>query len=348
MKKLLCNKWCKVVLLIISSFMLGGCFDYQELNDTNIINGIGVDYQEDKYIVNLEIIKFDKSEGNGSIKTEVVKGEGENFAQAMNEAIANSNKKVNLKHVNLLMISENLAKEEGINEVVDYMLRDVRMSSTFFTVVTANPEEVLHKKLENDSISTKIVNDIEDNIGKNRINNIDILVSAIINEKIDIALPYIELDEDYIIAKEITYFKGDKMIDKVDGKIYNFLVLDEGDTTFEANGTVINVYKKDIKYKVLKDKVVISLSGMGRVEKINADLNLEKYKTYQEVEDAIKPVIQEEVSSFLDDTLSQEVDLLGLKDLYYKKFKKQVKNIPYELEVEFHVNRNGAIYEAID
>jgi len=47
----------KILLLFICLFLTTACYDYQELSDMNIVNGIGVDFKDDEYIVNLEMVK---------------------------------------------------------------------------------------------------------------------------------------------------------------------------------------------------------------------------------------------------------------------------------------------------
>ena len=57
----------KKIILIISLFMLTGCYDYQEINDLAIISAIGVDYKDDEYIITLEVLS-DKVEDSGKLK----------------------------------------------------------------------------------------------------------------------------------------------------------------------------------------------------------------------------------------------------------------------------------------
>ncbi len=336
----------KILLLFICLFFTTACYDYQELNDMNIVNGIGVDFKDNEYIVNLAMVKSEKSDQSNSTTTNVITASDPVFANAMNKAINNSGKKAYFKHVDLVIIGEELA-QKGIEDVVDYILRDVTISSSFFTVVAQNPEELLKTELDNDSISNLIVDTIRFNVDVVQIDNIDLIVSNIANDRKDIALPYITLDDKNVSINDIVYFKKTKMVGKMSNKIYNFLLLKGDNLDFDKDDTVINIYKKDIHYDIKKDKITIDIKGMGKVKKVNADFHLEDSKTYEIIEEQINEQIYDEVMEFLDNSLKADSDLVGLKDLYYKFFQKERENIPYEVNVDIKITRNGAIYETI-
>lgn len=336
----------KIILIIICLLFLTGCYDYQELSDMNIVNGIGIDFKDEEYIVSLETVKSSKGESSNKITTNVISGKDKILANAINQAINNSGKKAYFKHVDLVIISEELAKN-GIGDVVDYMLRDVTVSSSFFTVIADDPEEILTTEIDDNSISNLIVDTIRYNVDATQIDNIDLIVSNIINEKKDIALPYIEMKNENVIIDNIAYFKKAKMVGKMNNKIYNFLLLKSDNLDFDNDDNVINIYKKNIKYDVKKDKIIIDIKGMGKVKKINEDTNLEDEDSYKKLEKGIQETIATEVEKFIDEALENESDLVGFKDLYYKIYGKEKDRIPYEVNVDIKITRNGAIYETI-
>ena len=46
-------------------------------------------------------------------------------------------------------------------------------------------------------------------------------------------------------------------------------------------------------------------------------------------------------------TRNDESDVLGFRNLYYKKYQKNINNINYEINTNIKVSKNGAIYEVI-
>ena len=50
----------KIFFLLLIPFFLTGCYDYQELNNRAVIAGIAIDYKEDEFWVDLEILNNKK------------------------------------------------------------------------------------------------------------------------------------------------------------------------------------------------------------------------------------------------------------------------------------------------
>ena len=74
----------KIIILLIFSFFLTGCFDYQELNDRAIIVGLGVDYQNDEYVVNFEVLNSQKNsseKSGGPNKSYLIEGKDKTFSK---------------------------------------------------------------------------------------------------------------------------------------------------------------------------------------------------------------------------------------------------------------------------
>ena len=51
-----------------------------------------------------------------------------------------------------------------------------------------------------------------------------------------------------------------------------------------------------------------------------------------------------DIESYIEETLSKGSDILGLQDKYYKKYKKNMKDIKYVVDVDIKINKNGTIY----
>ena len=52
----------KFILLLLIPLFLGGCYDYNGLNDLAIISGIAIDYEDDEFKVTFEVISTKKKE----------------------------------------------------------------------------------------------------------------------------------------------------------------------------------------------------------------------------------------------------------------------------------------------
>lgn len=337
----------KIILLICCVFLLSGCYDYKELNDMSIVSGIGIDYKDGEYSVSLEITKSTKDGTSAEIETYLVTGEADNIADAFTTAKNRSDKLVYMEHVEVLVLSKELC-ERGINEVIDYIIRDTTINNNYFIVVTDKPSELLKINIENQSTAEVIINTVEYYFENTTIDDIDIIASNMVNKRKDIALPYIYMKEENVVFDEVAYFNNDKMVDLIDSKMYNFLELDSINVNFNNNGNTIGIYKKDIGYEVKNKEVIIKVKAYGTVKEINAEINLKDTDSYDKLEKTITKTIEKEITEFIDNTLDNKSDLLGLEDKYYKKYKKDIDNIKYKVEVELIVNRNGTIYGVLN
>ena len=331
----------KIILLISFILILSGCYDYKELS------GIGIDFIDNEYIVSLEITKSSKDGSSTEIETNVVTGNDSNISNAFNKAMNMTDKEVYLEHVELLIISTELA-EYGISDVFDYIVRDTTINSNYFVVVGDNPKELLSTTMENKSMSQVIVDTVSYTQGDTSIDDLDIMAGKFITNKEDIALPYVSLDDNNINYSDIVYFNGDKMVGKINNKMYSFLVLDTKDILFTRNNNTIKIYNKKISMEVKDNIIEINIKVDGQISKINKDVNLKDEDSYGKLEKLMNKEIEEETILFIDTILDNDSDLLGFKNIYYKKYKKNINSFKYKVNVSTTINKNGTIYEVLD
>lgn len=336
----------KKIILLIIILLLCGCYDYQELNQINIITGIGIDYKDDEYEVSLEIVNSEKDGSSTKITTEIIKGNGENIANAFNNAIKASDKIVYMEHLKLLIISNDVAKK-GIDNVIDFTIRDIHLTNNFSLVLTSDIEELFNLDIDNDSVANVIVDMMETLSDKKKIEDIDFIAGHLLSKKKDIALPLIEIDNENIKIQQIGYFSYDELNDYLDNKIYNFLILDNNKTNFTNDSNTLAIYKKKIKYEITKDKITIKINGYGEAKEINNKYDLKKKKDYQDIESDINKQIEEEINDFINTTYHNNSDLLGFKEMYYKKYKSEKDNIDIEVKSDIKLKKNGTIYEVL-
>lgn len=336
----------KKIILLIIILLLSSCYDYQELNDINIISSIGIDYKDNNYEVSLEIVNSEKDGSSTKISTEIVKGTSDNIANAFNKAISASDKEVYMEHLKLLILSDSVAKE-GIDNIIDFTIRDIHLTNNFSIVLTNDIEELLNLKVDNDTVSSKIVDMMETMSNKKKIEDIDFIASHLLSQKQDIAFPLVEIVDNDIKIQQIGYFSYDTLIDYLDNKIYNFIILDNNKTNFTSDSNVISIYKKKIKYDITKNNITININGYGEAKEINNKYDLKNKNDYLNIQNTINKQIEEEINDFINNTYNNNSDLLGFKNMYYKKYKTTKDNINIKIIADIKLNKNGTIYEVL-
>ena len=63
----------KIWILLILPFFLTGCYDYQELNNRAVIAGIAIDYKEEEFFIDLEILNNVQAKKKMKIKLIMLK-----------------------------------------------------------------------------------------------------------------------------------------------------------------------------------------------------------------------------------------------------------------------------------
>ena len=195
----------KVVLLFSIILIFGGCYDYNELNSLDIISGIGLTFSDNEYKVSYEVINTNLDKDNtDSKKSFVVSGTGKNLSEAIESANSKLSKKPYFEHIKVMLIDTNI----DIMQISDYLLRSNMISTNFYLALTDNPLEILEFTSEDKVINANYVYDILKNINYTKMSNyFDFQVSKIIN-KIDIALPKIELDKKIIFKTYVLYLNN--------------------------------------------------------------------------------------------------------------------------------------------
>lgn len=88
--------------------------------------------------------------------------------------------------------------------------------------------------------------------------------------------------------------------------------------------------------------------GDGKIVSLNDEIDFDDTNNYLKVEKDINEKIEEEVNDFLEETLKKKSDLMGLEDLYFKKYHKDVDDIDYIVVAKVKLIRSGSITEAIN
>lgn len=120
----------KVAMLLIFVFMFNGLKDARQLNDLSILSAIGIDINKDgEYIITSQVLntqKADNSSGSTSGGTSVVTYETtkKSVHEALRSTIEKVPNKLYIGHLELLLVSEEAAKNNDILDTIDFFLRD--------------------------------------------------------------------------------------------------------------------------------------------------------------------------------------------------------------------------------
>ncbi|SDI02338.1 Ger(x)C family spore germination protein [Alteribacillus bidgolensis] len=134
------------ILFFIGSIMvivLSGCWSSQELNEMSIVSSLGLDKQEDKYRVTVQVInpgEIAEKEGGEEARTSITtyQGVGSTLFEAVRRLTTKVPKKIYAAHLRTVVIGEELAKKDGINKVLEFLIRDHEFRTDFYFLIAKN------------------------------------------------------------------------------------------------------------------------------------------------------------------------------------------------------------------
>lgn len=167
-----------LVLLILCTLLLTGCWNRRELSDVAIVSGFGVDWVPDsnRYRLTMQIVnptaipsaQSGTGGGGGGGGSQaapiiVISAEGRTLYEAVREGTKLTTRQLYFAHLRAIVIGETLARR-GIEELFDSLVRsdEVRLTSKLYvargtsaeavlsmsTVFEQNPAEALVSKME--------------------------------------------------------------------------------------------------------------------------------------------------------------------------------------------------------
>ena len=231
----------KKIILILITLLLTGCFNYTEINDLVLVNGIYIDYKNGLYKLKIET-------------DEIVESSGESLSDAFRNFEEIVSKKPYYAHINILIISKEIFKNH-IDEVIEYFLRNNDVRNNFYLVVGTN----MH------NIKCDYIKDIITN-------NNDVITSCLFKNILTIYLDNKEIIlpiiDNNLIKGSIK--KNNNIVTELninDTRLYKIIKSNKPNVIYQN----INIYHS--KVKKYKDTLYISLDAELKEHK---DINVSK------------------------------------------------------------------------
>lgn len=352
----------KIILLFLILIGITGCYDYQELNDRAIVSGISIDFENEEYIVNYEILNNLKTE-EPEYKAYMVEGRGETVVEAFENASETVSKETYLSHLKVLILGENAAKHK-LRDIVDFMLREPYIRNIFSPVVAKNA--TAKEILASTDKETPVVSEKIDSLIRNNKYNEDISVKIDFDhfmdqyedDRIDPVLTAIELIDEKPSIAGIAVLKGGKLqiiLDEELSAIFNVLSNKSSYHSIKLpckdkeGFTILSLYdNKKTELEIKEEKIKIKSKLNASVVKDSCGLDFRDGTIYNELSEKFENVVKQQYELLWMTMTKEETDMLGLQKKYYQKTKKELpnwKDIPIETEIKININKNGKTFE---
>jgi spore germination protein KC len=369
------RKWSVLLLMMAMTILLSSCWSKKELTDLAIVSAVGIDKTKDgKYHITLQIINPGNvaggMQGGGggtqSPPITIYSASGDNLVEASRRASGRISRRLYYAHANLVVIGEKLARESGLNPLIDVLDRDPEFRTTA-TMVIANdstaadfvqtltpvdkiPANKVMKTLEfterkwgeNVKVSVQdVMTGLESPGGGTIVGGFRLAGNhkqARMLENLQESAP-----EATLRASGIAVFKQGKLVDWLYGKPARGTVwlLDK------IQGTDINIdwegKKEAIAYQAIRQKTSVSaqvkngkphISVHTRVEGDIGDMevpvDITNPKVITKIEQSLRKEIKKELKKAIERAQKNKTDIIGFGEVVHRTRPNQFKKLKME------------------
>ncbi|MBU5677256.1 Ger(x)C family spore germination protein [Alkaliphilus sp. MSJ-5] len=370
------------ILLLCMSLI--GCMHEQDLTHRAIIVGVGIDKAEDEeieltlQIVNPSGLGLQQGGGRNIQPIWVNSTKGKTVYEAAREQLKAVNRRPFYSHIQVLVISEELAKE-GIMDILDYFSRDyeVRLNSSVIIARGTTAKKVISAKSTLEDIPAIHLKEVlEDNLYSGVIRNINTfemvkeLNENILNTTIGVVKFKEGEEQELIKSMELegtAIFKEDKLVGWLEkyetaGLLYikneiRDRVIGIKDPLNENKRVVIEQLRSNGKVRAKieneKLKIHINIKAEGTIGEQQGENDLLMEKILKDLEREVANTIKEDIKKTVDIAQNQfQSDILGFGEEIRKKhlnYWREIEDnwdeifpeVPVEIDVEFRITRSG-------
>ena len=357
----------KILILLIIPFLLGGCYDYNDLDDLAIVSGIGIDYEDDSFKVALEILSTKKQgdSSSASSSTYVVSGSGKTVTEAFADCGNYLDKVAYFDHIEVVVISKDIAYEH-LKEASEYLIRSAKFRNEFYMVMAKDckAEDIISATSEEKPVAaTYIVNMLENSNDSNSSGYYAPFTKTLRNfltDGEDAMMAVLKLEDKEITLDGLSVFKDFELkytFETNQAAIINLLnnfkvktVLFESACNNKAS--VISIYESKVEIKPDNNKLSIKAKLNGRIKEENCGYDLKEAKSYEKLEKEFTKTIEKEMEDVLKILQGVQSNALSIGKKYYNNTRKKeflrwtAQEIKFDLDLK--INKKGLIFEVND
>lgn len=333
----------KVIIALICTVILTGCWDKVELNERAISLAFGLDKdpKTNEIIVTNEIVKPRANQGqqssSGSSLTEIVSVRGKTAFEARKNLVKRFDRQPYYAHNKIIIISERLARQ-GLKNVLDRLVRsnEIRPLDWLIIAKGVSPEEILAVKHGGADIPALALNDtirLKNLHSEAHVLYLQQFVEELLGEGISPSTGVMEISREgkIVDGNEIkltgtALFKKDKLIGYLSDKETRAMNYVTGD---------------------VKKGTVVFPSPVDNEKNVVTSINKAKSSIKPEKKDGkfifnIKVDITSELSDQQDDADTSDPKIIGLIEIKQNDaIKEDIKILMHKLQDEYQVDSVG-------
>ncbi|MEH7346498.1 Ger(x)C family spore germination protein [Bacillus sp. JJ1532] len=378
------RKSISLYLIIASISFLSGCWSQKELNELAIISAMSIDKNEEgQYVKTIQLINpsnvaggLQGGGGGQSPAVTVYSTKGDSVLEAHFNASSKISRKLYHAHSNLIVLSEEVAQEDGIENVLDAFERDPEIRATARLVIAHNTKagDLLKSLTAVDKIPAEKVNGTLEFTEQSRGANMEVtlqdVIKALTSEGKEPVISGFSMKGDIELGKKIenvqkseldTTLEADGLAIFKEGKLIDWYqddmakgviwILDkiketnvELDRDGKKNAIVYNVVRQ--KTKVSADTkndiptITINVRAEGDIREVRTSINLKDPKVILELEKELEKKIKTLLENTVKRTQQNKTDIFGFGEEVHRSKPKKWKKLKSDWNNNYFPNLN--------
>ncbi|MFS0654954.1 Ger(x)C family spore germination protein [Bacillus sp. 179-C3.3 HS] len=330
-----------LISLMLLSLFLTSCAQPRLLDELNISQAAGFDLAEDGEMNGFFVFPVFKSEQQGSYQ--ILSAKSNTISNIQFLVSEKSPFPVVMGQILVILISEKLATEVGMIDLMNYIYRDPIIGSRqIFAVVDGDVEDLLYTKMNqsNLNIGVYLADLLTQNMreGNQPMTNQHIFMSQMMAKGVDAYLPFIKKTSNAIEVSGIALFNHQKMIHHLPREdaftfkamvenhkngIYEFRFDDEEKThvVIENIKSHVDYQLKPTKNSTEKPHITITIKLKGELKEFMKSKKIDKLSILDQVEKEVENRVASKGAELVQSFKEQHIDPLGLGLRYRSKDK---------------------------
>jgi len=372
-----------LIMLVLSSLILSGCWDRRELNGLALVMGVGIDTctQDDDITLTAQIIKTEAMPtpaGNGGAGGDEkefwnVKRDGANIFSIIRGFTNEVSRKLYFSHNQIIVMGDELLKDGG-EKYLDFFIRDheARLSVLVFAA-EGKASDILDIEPEITKIPAFDISNLA-NMQTSTSQTVSIrlidFVNTMASESKEPVLPILKIKNsdvgEIVEISGTAIFKDNKKVaelDEIETRGFKWAVnkIDGGVLSVDAESGTIIIEIKSSKTKVVPKikadgaiTMEIKVDLEGNIGCVQDDVDLESLEMIEKIEKDTEDFIKREIEHTFDITKRYGTDIYGFGELvekykhkqwtdYKDDWVKHFKEIELDIKVEVSILESGSL-----
>ncbi|HHV60314.1 MAG TPA: Ger(x)C family spore germination protein [Clostridiaceae bacterium] len=354
MKKKMNKSIMKLGLCFIMLFALSGCLGGREINDLEIVIGMGVDKDGSTGDVLLtaqvvkegEISRSGSSSGDGESKAFWnVNGKGKSIFDAVRQITHKTGNRLFVSHNQAVIFGKDIAME-GLQKYIDFFLRTHEMRpTTLILIAEEQASDIMDAKPETEKLPAINIAKLVKTYGFTsyfyKVNMKD-FASCMMSETTASLAPLINVSQDKdckdVYVSGMAVFKNGKMVGKLKqdevrgvlwvlGKVKSGVIIipspnEQGDVVLE-----ITKAKSKVTPEIRDSKIImhIKIKEESSLSEKNTTENLATISGLEKMQKVTAEVIRQEILAAFNKSGEIDTDVFGFGEMLHKKYNKEWK-----------------------